>query len=223
MLSNPPVPPEADGGVIGGDGDADAGIGRRGLAFRGGDVGAAFQQLRRYADGNLGQRHVEGRIGNAEIGQAVVGDGAHGVLKLGPSHAHIDELGAHGFELGLGLGDIGLGGHAAFEAALGQIELAFEVGDGALQQLDLRVKPAELEVIGGHLGLQREVHVGHVGGVGLRGFARGLHAAPDFAPEIGLPPGLAAQDQVVVVGMAVVGAISGRCCEILSCVTLGDN
>ena len=42
------------------------------------------------------------------------------------------ELGAHGLELRLGLGDVDVRGDPAFEPALGQVELVFEVVNGAL-------------------------------------------------------------------------------------------
>ena len=87
--------------------------------------------------GTLG-REIERRGRNAEAGEFEVGDGADGVLKLGAGHADVDELGAHGFKLGAGLGDVGFGGDSAGKAALGQVELVFEIGDGGVEQLGLR-------------------------------------------------------------------------------------
>ena len=53
----------------------------------------------------------------------------------------IDELGADGFKLGVGLRHVHFGGHAAFEPALGQVELVFEVGDGGLSSLIWESRP----------------------------------------------------------------------------------
>ena len=69
------------------------------------------------------RRSVERRGGMLKVGQLVVGDGADGVLELGAGHADVDELGAYGVELGLGLGYVGFRADAAGETALGEVEL----------------------------------------------------------------------------------------------------
>ena len=56
-----------DGGIEGADGDTDLGVGGGGAALGGSDVRAALQQLRWYAEGNLGQREIERRGRNAEL------------------------------------------------------------------------------------------------------------------------------------------------------------
>ena len=47
---------QGDGGIKGADGDADLRVGGGGLAFGSSDIGAALEQLRRHAEGNLGKR-----------------------------------------------------------------------------------------------------------------------------------------------------------------------
>src|SRR6266567_3962883 len=108
------------------------------------------------------------------------------MLELRAGYAYVHELGAERFKLGLRLRHVHVGCHAALETPLGEVELVFEVGDGALEQSDLRVETAELEVVGGEFGVQQEIDVGEVRGGGLGRLARGFHAAPDAAPEVGL-------------------------------------
>ena len=143
----------------------------------------------------MGRGEIERRGRNAEAGEIEVGDGADGVFVLGAGHADVDELGAHGFKLGAGLGHVGFGADAAGQEALGEVELMFEVGDGRFEQLALGVEAAQLEVVGGHLGMKAEVDVGLVGGAGLGAGAGGFDGAADAAPEVRLPTGLAGDRQ----------------------------
>ena len=122
------------------------------------------------------------------------------MLVLGASHAHIDALGAHGFELRASLGHVGLGADSAGKTALGQIELVFEIDDGRVEQRDFGVEAAQLEVVGGHLGMEAEVYVCLVSGAGLGVGAGGFNGAADAAPEVRLPTGLAAHRKVAVCG-----------------------
>ena len=78
----------------------------------------------------MGSGRSSGEGGMLNVRESVVGDGADGVLELGARHADIDELRAHGFELCVGLGDVDVGGDAAVEKALGQIELVLRSVDG---------------------------------------------------------------------------------------------
>jgi hypothetical protein len=72
---------------------------------------------------------------------------------------------------------------SAGEAALGQIELALQVGDGGCQQLDLGIEAAQLEVVGGHFGVQAEVDVGHVRGAGLGALERAASTVRRMRPQ----------------------------------------
>ena len=111
----PAVSAETDGGIIRSHCDPDARVGGGCLPLRRSDIGPAFQQLRRHADGDFRQGQVERRKWNAEIGEVVVGDGSHGVFKLRAPDAHIHKLRPYGFELGLGLFHVGGRGHAALQ------------------------------------------------------------------------------------------------------------
>ena len=199
---------EGDGGVIGADGDADLGVGGGDAALGGGDVGAALYQLRRKAEGDGGEREGEGRGGEGEVAGLEVGEGGQGVLVLGAGLGYVDRLGADGFKLGAGLGDIGFSADAAVEPLLGEGELALVVGDGGLEQVALGVEAAEFEVVLSQLGVEGEVEGGEVGGAGLGGFTGGLDGAADAAPEVGLPGGLAFKLEVAV-GVGLAGRVGG--------------
>jgi hypothetical protein len=67
----------------------------------------------RSADGDGRWRGRERRRGQREVGGWLADEQGDGVLQLGALHAHVDGLSLRGFELGLGLHHIGLGGHAA--------------------------------------------------------------------------------------------------------------
>ena len=92
--------------------------------------------------GTLGSGEIH-RVakGNAEVGKFAVGDGADGVLVLGARYADVDELGAHGFKLRVGLCYVHIGGYSAGKTALGEVELALEVGYGGLSSLVSESRP----------------------------------------------------------------------------------
>jgi hypothetical protein len=58
---------QADGGIESADCNANLGVGGGGAALGRGNVGAALEQLRRHADGNLRQGEIEWRRRNAEL------------------------------------------------------------------------------------------------------------------------------------------------------------
>ena len=84
------------------------------------------------------------------------------------------------------------------------------------QQLDLGVEAAQFEVVGGQLGVQSEIDVGHVGGAGLGVGAGGFDGAADAAPEIRLPARLAGELKVVVSWCVAPDMARGRFAETLS-------
>ncbi len=55
----------------------------------------------------------------AEFGELPIGDGADGVLVLGPCHAEVYQLSAHGFELSEAWATSAAVSHSAVQAALG--------------------------------------------------------------------------------------------------------
>ncbi len=150
-------------------------------------------------------------------GQVVIGDGADRVLKLRASHAHVDQLRPHGFELGLGLGHIHPRGHSAFEAPLGQIELVLQIGNRRLEEFDLRIEAAQLEVVRRQFRLQRQSSKLAMSAALACAVARaGLDVAPDATPEIRLPSGLSRPESDRCNWSCVVDVTSGRFCESLS-------
>ena len=191
---------QRDGGIKGADGDANLLIGGGGAALGSGDVRAALEQLRRHAEWNLGKRQIERRRRNAEIGQLQIGNSANGVLILGAGHAYVQQLRAHCFQLRPGLGHIGLGADSAGKEILGQIELVLEVGNGSGEQFGLRIQAAQLEVVGGHFGVEAQVYASHLRGAGLCVLAGRLDGAADAAPEVRLPACLAGEQKVVIAG-----------------------
>ena len=92
------------------------------------------------------------------------------------------------------------------------MQIALVLLDGVVQQLLLRVQPAQLEVVHRKLGAKTEFYICQVRGGGLRVGARLLHGAADVAPQVGLPCRLPGSGQVVV-RIAVVGTPTGRFCE----------
>ena len=95
------------------------------------------------------------------------------MLEVGRGHLDVHKLSAHSLELRLRLGHVHVRGDAALQPAFGQVELPLQVRRRcASSRSDLRVEPAQLEVVCGELGLERQVHVGQVGGGGLRVLAR---------------------------------------------------
>src|ERR1035437_11108917 len=148
----------------------------------------------------MGRREDKRRRRNTKLGEFQVGEGADGVFVLSASHTHVDPLRAHGFQLRAGLGYVGFGADAALQAALGQVELVFQVGNGSVEQLDLGVEAAQLEVVDGHFCMKAEVDVCTVGGAGLGVGAGCFNGAADAAPEVRLPTGLAGELKVALGG-----------------------
>ena len=184
------------------DVDADLLVGGCGEALGRGDVGTPLEQLRGHANRHLRERQIKRRRRNAEGRQAVVSESANGVLVLRARHTQVDKLRAHGLKQRLRLRDVHPGGHAASKTPLRQVELALEVGHGVGKELDLGIEAAESEIVGGHLRMERESHVGLIGGAGLCVLARLLHSAANAAPEVRLPTGLASNGEVAVGGGA---------------------
>src|SRR5580704_19758312 len=75
--------------IVGGIGDADRGIGFRHGAFSGGDIWAAFEELRRHAYRNWRRSEGHGLHGNREVRRLLAYEHGDGVLELGPRDSHI--------------------------------------------------------------------------------------------------------------------------------------
>ena len=205
VLSKPADGGDGDGGVVGGASDADAVVGFGDAAFGGGDVGAALEEFRRQAYGDGGRLGLERGGGQGEGGGRLADEDGDGVLELGADDGDVAGLDARGFELGLGLIDVGLAGDAAFEAVGGDAEGLFVVLDGVVEEFLLGVGGAGFEVVHGELGLEAEHGGLHVRGAGLSFFAGSADVAADAAPEIDLVAELDGEDDVA--GAVVVGGL----------------
>ncbi len=132
---------------------------------------------------------VRGHVGrrDAEVGRRVPGEHRDGVLELRALRALVDRLGLGALELRLGLHHVRLGRHAGAVAVLRHVVRGLECLDGVLEQRDLRIGRAQLEIVGGELGLHRQAHVLDVGGGRELLGVRRLHQAAHAAPEVDLP------------------------------------
>jgi len=93
----------------------------------GGNVRAALEQLRGHADGDLGQGEIwrlskldKRRKRNAEFRKLEVAIGAMACSYWARATPTSMRWGAHGFELGAGLGHVCLGADSAGKATLGR-------------------------------------------------------------------------------------------------------
>jgi hypothetical protein len=86
-------------------------------------------------------------------------------------------------ELELGVRAVDLGHAARLEARAGDAQLVGAQLDRALEQRDLGVERAHLEVVRGDVGREREQDVAVVGDGRLRARSGGLERAPHAAPQ----------------------------------------
>ena len=125
--------------------------------------------------------------GQREAGGGLADEQGDGVLRLGARHAHIDGLGLRGFELGLGLHHIGLGGHAAGVLVIRQLERLLVVRDGLVQELLLGIVGAQLKVVLRQRSLIAQAGALQIARARLGAGLVGLDRAADRAPEVQLP------------------------------------
>src|SRR6185437_2079649 len=144
---------DGNGRKIRGARDSDLGIGFLDAAFGGGYIGTALEQFRGQTDRD-GRRSIGERQGL--LGEFVAGladQRGNGVLESCALNGDVLGLGASGFKLSLGLGDVHCGGNAALITAASQLERAFVRRDRGVQELLLRVEASELEIIEGKFGM----------------------------------------------------------------------
>ncbi len=127
------------------------------------------------------ERQRRGR--QSERGGRLADEDGDGVFKLRARDGDVGGLDLGVLQLGLGLGEVGLGGDAADEAVVGDADGLLILRDGVVEELLLGVGGAELEVVDGELGLQGEQRGLAVGGGGLGLFAGGVDAAADARPR----------------------------------------
>jgi hypothetical protein len=84
-------------------------------------------------------------------------------LELGAHDAEIDELRARRLHLGLRQSDVRIRRDAGGESLGGDVERRLEGNDGLLQQLSLRVEPAQVEIIHREFGVHTEFDRSQIG------------------------------------------------------------
>ncbi len=106
------------------------------------------------------------------------------MFKLRALHGDVRLLDACSLELGLRLGDIGFRRSASIETIDRELQ---RVGIGfhrIVEQLLLRIRTAQLEVVQGQIGMKAEIHRLKVPGGGLRFLARRRHCPTHPTPEV---------------------------------------
>ena len=178
---------ERDAGIVGGDGHADLGVGRRHLALGRGDVGPPLEQGRGDAglDGRHRRRHRPGL--DAELGRRLAGQHGHGMLEGGAGDVLGDQLGARLLELGLRLGEVDAAHDAGIELVLHDLDRARVGRHRRLVDPHALLGDAHGEVVDRHVGLRRQPGIGEVGGRGLGRRRIALDLAADAAPQVDLP------------------------------------
>src|SRR5580704_5753445 len=91
-----------------------------------------------------------------------------------------------GLELGLGLSDVALYGEAAVVAIGCNADSFLVLRDGVVEEMLQLVVTAQIEVVEGELGLEREQDVCAVGGRGLQLLLAGGDVVADLAPKVDL-------------------------------------
>ena len=89
---------------------------------------------------------------------------------------------------------------AALEPALRQIERFFKGSHVGIEQLFLRVKPAQRQVVQRKFRMKAQVHGFQIGGRGLRLRAAGLHDHADPAPHVRFVGHIPGEKKIRVIG-----------------------
>ena len=192
---------QGDGGIEGADGDADLGVGRGCAALGGGDVGAALEQLRRNAEGDFGQGEIERREGgmlkSESFRLAMVPMACSNWARATPTSTSCARTVSSWVRAWATSASVPIPPSRRRWVRSSWRSRSVTV---ALSSLIWASRPRSWKYVDGHLGMKAQVDVRHVGGAGLGAGAGGLDGAADAAPEVGLPTGLAAKNEVVVIG-----------------------
>src|SRR5437016_1003316 len=168
---------------------ADLGVGGGGAALGGGDVGAALEQLRgqRQRDRRDRRRLILAR--DRQRRRRLADEHCDGVLEGRTGDAEVEPLGARVLELRLRLGHVRALRDARLVAILRDLERLLVTVHRALQQCEIQVRHAQLEVSLGERRLLREQHGGQIARARLGRGAVGFDGAADAPPHIDLPVG----------------------------------
>lgn len=137
---------------------ADLRIGRGDAPLGGGDVGSAFEQLRRQSRGDLRQRNVAHLLRQRERRSGHADQRRNRVLQLRALHVDIAVHRARAFELGLSLRDGGGIDGSVVQLLLHDLQCSGVRGDGIVQQFLLPVERAQIEVVEREIACDGEAH-----------------------------------------------------------------
>ena len=155
-----------------------------------GDVGPALEQLGWQRERNRRRITRQRRLRDGERRRELAHEDRNGVLELRALDAQIDRVSSRGLELRLRLRHVAARGNASVVAVRRQIERLLECLDRVLEQRRLRVEGADLEVVGGDLGVYAEAHVLEVGGARLHTGAAGRDALSHASPHVSFVRGI---------------------------------
>ena len=120
------------------------------------------------------------------------------MFELGALHAHVDGLRLGGFKLRFRLRHFHFGRQPAVVAVGGQIQ-SFLIGDhGGVQQLLLRIQPAQREVVGRQFGVNAQPGGFQIRRAGLGVGRGGFNGAVDPPPGIHLIGKVEGQDEIAL-------------------------
>ena len=111
--------------IPGGFGDANLGVSGDHPAFRGSDIGTAFQQLRRQSHGDCWQRWQLLAYGNAQLARRHADQYGNRMLQLRTLPFQVDGLSLSAFQLGQRLADIGFRHDAGVVLVFREFQRAF--------------------------------------------------------------------------------------------------
>ncbi len=144
---------------------------------------------------------VKRRCCEAEFRGRFSDQNRNSVFELRSLHGDIRVLHASRVQLGLRLRNIGLRGHASFEAPERELQV---IGIGfyrIVEELFLRVGAAQFEIVQSEFRLEAELCGLVVGSGRLRFLSRGSDAAPHAAPKIDFVGKIKRQHEIALAGL----------------------
>src|SRR5260370_9524000 len=166
--------------------DANLLIGFRHAPLRPRNIRATLQKIRRKPNRNARRLIFERHCRDTEFRGRLANQDGDGVLKLRSLHSDIGVLNARGVQLCFRLGNIRPRGNSSFEPIRGELQIVRVSFHGIVEELFLRIRAAQLEIIHGQLRLQAKLRGCVISTAGLGLFARGSHRAPHTTPKVQL-------------------------------------
>ena len=197
-------------GIVIGDGDADAGVGRGDAAFGRGDVWPPLEQGRRDLERHLRHHRVPLDRLDDEGRRGLSGEHGNGMLEHLTLADELGQVAAGRGDLGLRLEEIGLGRDAGVVPVGRDRQRAVVRLARRVDQRDFGVERADLEEVGRERRLRRQPRIGEVRIARFRRSPRLLDAAPDAPPQVGLPARPAGQAVAVAAARRPDGRASRR-------------